>query len=140
VPADFVVLERPETFVDKATVLAAIDRPAVCLLDALPREMHRGELQPYARPGHIPGSVNAPYGDLVDSTTHRYLTPHALRRVLGERPTTEGQSVIAYCGHALAASSAAFALGLVGNDNVSIYDGSLAEWSADESLPMVQGD
>lgn len=139
-PAAFASRKRPGTFVDKAYVRAALDRPEVCIVDALPRDQHRGDVQTYARRGHIPGSSNAPFGELLDPTTHRYLPRDELRAVLGQRAAAEGQSVIAYCGHALAASSAAFALGLVGSDNVSIYDGSLAEWSVDEAMPMLVGD
>lgn len=44
--------------------------------------------------------------------------------------------VITYCGAAIAASSAAFAMGLIGFDGVAIYDGSMVEWAADPSLPL----
>jgi len=50
------------------------------------------------------------------------------------------ERVIAYCGGAIAASSAAFALALLGVENVALYDGSLTEWAADPSLPLVTGD
>ena len=34
-----------------------------------------------------------------------------------------------YCGVGVAASSAAFALGLLGVDGVAVYDGSMFEWA-----------
>ena len=45
-------------------------------------------------------------------------------------------SVIAYCGGAIAATVDAFSLALLGHTSVSVYDGSLMEWSADPALPM----
>lgn len=44
-PASFVARVRPGVFVGKDEVLAAMDRREVCLVDALPREVHRGERQ-----------------------------------------------------------------------------------------------
>jgi thiosulfate/3-mercaptopyruvate sulfurtransferase len=46
-------------------------------------------------------------------------------------------SVITYCGGAIAASSDAFALGLLGFHDVAICDGSMTEWAADPALPLV---
>jgi thiosulfate/3-mercaptopyruvate sulfurtransferase len=47
--------------------------------------------------------------------------------------------VITYCGGGIAASLDAFALHLVGRDDVAVYDGSLMEWTRDPSLPMAVG-
>jgi thiosulfate/3-mercaptopyruvate sulfurtransferase len=44
--------------------------------------------------------------------------------------------VITYCGGAIAATVDAFCLALLGHTYVSVYDGSLMEWSADPALPM----
>ena len=51
----------------------------------------------------------------------------------------QAERVITYCGGGIAASNDAFALTLLGYDNVAIYDASLSEWAADESLPMEVG-
>ena len=40
----------------------------------------------------------------------------------------------------IAASSAAFVLTLLGVDNVAVYNGSLSEWAADPTLPLVTGE
>jgi thiosulfate/3-mercaptopyruvate sulfurtransferase len=47
--------------------------------------------------------------------------------------------VITYCGGGIAASSDAFALALLGRENVAVYDASLSEWARDPALPMEQG-
>ena len=36
-------------------------------------------------------------------------------------------------------SSAAFVLTLLGVDNVAVYNGSMTEWAADPTLPLVTG-
>ena len=48
--------------------------------------------------------------------------------------------MITYCGGAIAASSAAFVLTLLGVDNVAVYNGSMTEWAADPTLPLVTGE
>jgi thiosulfate/3-mercaptopyruvate sulfurtransferase len=50
-----------------------------------------------------------------------------------------GQRVITYCGGGIAATCDAFMLHLLGYHDVAVYDGSLAEWSSDLSLPMETG-
>jgi thiosulfate/3-mercaptopyruvate sulfurtransferase len=134
-PATFHARARPGVFVGKDEVLAALDEPDVSIVFALSREVHRGERQDYARPGHIPGARNVPFADLVDED-HRYLPPDRLRAAF----SGVGDRVITYCGGGVAASSAAFVLSLLGVEDVAVYDGSLYEWAADPALPLVVGD
>ena len=44
--------------------------------------------------------------------------------------------VITYCGGAIAASSDAFILTLLGLEKVALYNGSMTEWAADPRLPL----
>lgn len=138
--ATFVARPQPGVFVDKHRVLAAIDEPETVIIDALQPEVHRGERQDYARAGHIPGAGNVPFAALVDPETHRYLPPDELRSLVAPALGEDARQVITYCGGGVAASSVAFALGLLGVDDVAVYDGSMLEWSADPSLPLVTGD
>jgi thiosulfate/3-mercaptopyruvate sulfurtransferase len=134
--ARFVARPRPGTFVAKEHVLAATEDDGAVIVDALPSESYRGERQLYARAGHITGACNVPMASLVDPETGRYLAPDRLREafrpVLDEGP----RQVITYCGGGVAASSDAFALTMLGVDDVAVYDGSLLEWTADPALPM----
>ena len=133
---------RPELFVEKEAVLEAIDDEACCLVDALRPPDHGGTgLVKYGRPGRIPGSVNVPaVGEdaIVDPGDDTYLPREALRERFDEAGATDGDRVIAYCGGGIAASSAAFALHLLGVEDVAVYDGSLAEWGRTD-LPMETG-
>ena len=56
--------------------------------------------------------------------------------MFGPSRALNAPQVITYCGGGIAASSVALALVMLGCDNVALYDGSLAEWTADPALPM----
>jgi thiosulfate/3-mercaptopyruvate sulfurtransferase len=77
---------------------------------------------------------------LVDPQTHRYLPQDQLHALFADVLSTEPERVITYCGGGIAASSDAFVLNVLGVDDVAIYDGSMTEWAADPSLPLVTGD
>jgi thiosulfate/3-mercaptopyruvate sulfurtransferase len=117
-------------------VRKAIDDPAVALVDGLPRPSYTGDLVEYGRPGHIPSSVSLPFEDTIEGIGKTTLEPDALARVLMRLHLDPGQRVITYCGGGYAGARAAFALYLMGFDNVGLYDGSLAEWTGDPANPM----
>jgi len=132
----FTLQPRPELIADKAGVLGALAQGA-CVLNALSAEQHRGTGGvSYGRPGHITGSVNVPARDLVDSRTHAYLPADELGAKFAAVGALDAGRVVTYCGGGIAASSAAFALALLGRDDVAVYDASLSEWAADPTLPM----
>jgi thiosulfate/3-mercaptopyruvate sulfurtransferase len=130
---------RPTLFVEKEAVLGAIDDDECCLINTLEPEDHAGTgLVKYGRPGRIPGSVNVPAtGEeaFVDPADNTYLPQPALRERFAEVGATESERVITYCGAGITASNAAFALHLLGVEDVAVYDGSLAEWGRTD-LPM----
>ncbi|TDU31418.1 thiosulfate/3-mercaptopyruvate sulfurtransferase [Panacagrimonas perspica] len=136
--SSFVARTRPERIAKRDEVKAAIGDGATCLLNALdPEEFAgRGPVR-YKRPGHIPSSVNVSFLGLLKPDTQIYLDADTLRAQFGHAGATGADRVIAYCGGAIAASSAAFALSLIGVENVALYDGSMTEWAADPSLPLV---
>ena len=139
-PATFVAHPRPELFADRDEVLAATSDGATCIVNALSEEQHRGEgASPYGRPGRIAGSVNVPANSLVDPDTNAFLPLDQLRERFAGVGATEAGKVITYCGGGIAASNDAFALTMLGVQNVAIYDASLSEWAADEALPMETG-
>ncbi len=139
-PATFVPQLRPQRLAGKDDVVALVGRSDACTINALSPRQHTGESEVhYGRPGRIAGSVNVPYLELLDPATGTFLPPAALRERLAAAGALDAAHVVTYCGGGIAATLVAFALALVGRDDVAVYDGSLAEWCADPSLPMERG-
>jgi len=117
-------------------VTAALQSPT-CVVDALPPDSFDGTGTSYGpRSGHIEGAVNVPYRSLIVAETAEFVGADAMRDTLSRAGLFDQPAVITYCGGAIAATVDAFCLRLCGYENVSVYDGSLMEWSADPSLPM----
>lgn len=135
-PATFTPRPRPELFVGKEAVAAAMDDPDICTINALLPELHRGESKRYGRPGHIPGSVNLPCGMLLDPETNVFLPPDAVQARLDAVGATPGKRPIVYCGGGIAATLDAFLMHQLGYEDISVYDASMSEWAKDESLPI----
>ena len=137
-PSTFVARARPQLKVGKDEVLAAIGDPRVCLVNALGRRQHRGEVNEYGRRGHIPGSRNVTAWEILDRETGRYRPLPRLRERLG--PILDTERIIAYCGAGAAAASLANVLTRLGHPNVAVYNAGLMEWCADRTLPLEVGE
>lgn len=129
-PGSLTVTPRPQVIADKAKVLQAVEGDGTCLIDSLTPQMYSGEVQMYARPGHIPGATNTPAFDLIDQATGRFRPLDELAAMFPDGP------IITYCGGGIAASLDAFVLALLGRDDVAVYTASLQEWTADPDTPM----
>lgn len=138
-PARFHPRPRPGLIVGKADVRAALSDTGVRLVNALTPKQHAGRGVHYGRPGRIPGSVCVPALMLVEWGPGTFQRPAELRAAFDAAGVRPGQRVITYCGGGIAAACDALALTLLGYDDVAVYDGSLAEWSNDPSLPMETG-
>ncbi len=139
--AKFEARFRPELIATKAEVQAAIDDESTCMINALDPDEYagRGPVR-YARRGHIPSRVNVSVLGVLDPDTNAYRSAEELRSQFEAVGATSHDRVITYCGGAIAATSDAFVLSLLGVENVAVYDGSMTEWAADPSLPLVTGD
>lgn len=137
-PGAFSATPRPNLIVSRQDVLAAIGNPRICLINALGRRQHRGEVNEYGRRGHIPGSRNITAWEILDRETQRYRPLPELRKKVG--PALDAERVITYCGAGAAASSVAHVMVRLGHSDVAVYDGGLLEWCADPDLPLETGD
>ncbi|WP_326954937.1 sulfurtransferase [Amycolatopsis sp. NBC_01286] len=110
------------------------------LLDARAAARYSGETEPVdPRAGHIPGAVNAPFGDHT-TADGRWRTPEELAdrfAGLGLRP---GEPVAAYCGSGVTASSVVLALEIAGHPGAGLYAGSWSHWSRNPNRPAATGD
>ncbi len=138
--ANFVAIsDGRHAVVGKQEVLAAAEqRESVCLVDALSHASYSGEdkVRYGKRKGHISGAVNVPMFAMLDADTGKFLDAELLSQRLNEKGLLSAERVITYCGGGIAATVDAFCLLLMGHENVAVYDASLLEWSADETLPM----
>lgn len=82
------------------------------------------------RKGHIPGSLNIPFGSLFESG---YLKPELAKSFINNNPSNH----FAFsCGSGITACIPLLAFYELGYRDLRLYDGSWAEWGADESLPI----
>ncbi len=139
--ASFTSTFRPELVAARDDVKEAVDEDGTCLLNALPEDIFRGTSPiHYGRPGHFTGSVNVSAFNLLDPTSGTFLPAEDLRVHFAPVLSSDVAQIISYCGGGIAATTDAFALALLGQENVSVYDASLQEWSADPDLPMSTDD
>lgn len=137
-PAAYVPSPRPGLFVDKSEMVASLDAPGVCTVNALSPDVYAGSGDMhYGRRGHIPGSLNVHYDALLEDG--HFKPAAALRDVLAAQGLLGADRVITYCGGGISATIDGFACQLLGKDDVAVYDGSMAEWVRDESLPLTTG-
>jgi thiosulfate/3-mercaptopyruvate sulfurtransferase len=131
---------RPQIFVDKNDIKAAIGKTDTLTLNALSHEQHKGSGGVvYGRPGRITGSSCVPAASLFGPD--KTLKPIAeLRQAFEGVGAAPDKRVLVYCGGGIAASLDAFVLtAILGHKNVAVYDNSMQEWSNDASLPMEVG-
>lgn len=108
-------------------------RQSEALVCALPQEYFTGVETIGGRGGHIPGSISIPAASLLDAEG-RFLPKDELRARLSR--LDDASSITLYCGGGISATVVAFALGLIGREDVAVYDGSLEEWNADPARPL----
>lgn len=135
----FVATEIAEWIANKEAVVAAVDNPAVGLVNALSQEQFEGGGQHYGRPGRIPGSVSVPATSVIDPSTGALRERSVLETVFRDAGVDGFERLITYCGGGIAASTTFLALDVLGYDNVSLYDGSLLEWTKDPQAPLDVG-
>ncbi|MDR0808326.1 MAG: 3-mercaptopyruvate sulfurtransferase [Gemmobacter sp.] len=111
------------------------------IIDARPAPRFRGEVpepRPGLRAGHIPGSRNVPFGEVLNSDGTMKDVP-ALRAVFEAAGVDLSRPAITSCGSGVTAAILALALERIGHRNWALYDGSWAEWGMYDDLKVAKG-
>jgi thiosulfate/3-mercaptopyruvate sulfurtransferase len=90
------------------------------------------------RRGHIPGSLNLPFQELV-GPEGTVLPADALRQRITAAGIDLDRPVVATCGSGVSACTLIHALYLLGHEQVALYDGAWAEWGGRNDTPVREG-
>jgi thiosulfate/3-mercaptopyruvate sulfurtransferase len=88
------------------------------------------------RSGHIPGSHNLPFSELIDADSHCLKPQPLLLKAFLDAGVDPQQPIVATCGSGVTASILALALYCLGNHDVAVYDGSWSEWGQRKDTPI----
>nr|WP_321464052.1 3-mercaptopyruvate sulfurtransferase [uncultured Cohaesibacter sp.] len=113
-------------------MVKAIRDGGVEIVDARSQERWRGtapEPRPHLPSGRMPGSKNLPFGDLVDENG-MLKDAGFLRQRFIDAGVDLDKPIITTCGSGATAAILTLALDTIGQQRLSLYDGSWTEWAA----------
>ena len=124
---------------DKAQILANLDSRREQVIDARSPARFAGkdkEPWPHKKVGHIPGSFNLAWNELLDPVSKTFLPAEVLEKKFSQTGLNLSKPIVASCGSGVTACVLAFGLYLLGHDDVAVYDGSWAEWGLADDTPV----
>jgi len=116
---------------DIDTVAGAAASGSAQVLDARPANRFSGaapEPRPGIASGHIPGSLNLPFGEIVKEG--HMVGPDAVRAAVTAAGVDLDRPIITSCGSGVSAAILWVALESIGKRPTALYDGSWAEWAS----------
>lgn len=148
-PVDHGYVERPPAYFKAAPDPNAVQslpqvqaslKAGAQVLDARSAARFAGtapEPRPGLRPGHMPGSINVPFTDLVENGRLRPV--EELKAIFAAKGIQLNRPITTTCGSGVTAAVVALALELSGAPKVSLYDGSWAEYAAQPGAVIAEG-
>jgi thiosulfate/3-mercaptopyruvate sulfurtransferase len=134
----FTARPQPGMVVDADGVVRALSRGET-LVDVRGAERFAGRVEPLdAVAGHVPGAVNLPYLENLDSSG-RFRDPSQIAALWQARTGAEpGRAPICMCGSGVTACQGLLALESAGIAGGRLYAGSWSEWIRDPSRPVAR--
>ena len=135
--ASFEAVLRPELLRLVEQVKENVSSRTEQIIDARGADRYNGtepETRPGLRSGHIPGSLNVPYSNILENG--RMIDGGRLSDAFSTAGVDLDKQITTSCGSGITACILALGLYLEGRDNVAIYDGSWTEWGGRVDLPI----
>lgn len=138
VPAQspFVVERHAQRYANKQQLLDNLETKQKQMIDARSADRFYGrapEPRPGLRSGHIPGSKNVPWNELVINGQLKQKIE--LKQIFEQAGVDLSQPIIVTCGSGMTAAILFLALTVLGCQSIALYDGSWAQWGAESALP-----
>jgi thiosulfate/3-mercaptopyruvate sulfurtransferase len=125
---------------DAEKVKGASDAGSAQIIDARASARFKGdapEPRPGLRWGHIPGSLNVPWREVV--ADGRIKPADDVKAAFAKAGVDLARPLITTCGSGVTAAILLLALETIGKSGVVLYDGSWSEWGARSDLPVAKG-
>jgi thiosulfate/3-mercaptopyruvate sulfurtransferase len=125
----FTVWRDPAAVRDLAQMQANVASGAEEVLDARSAARFTGdEADPRGlAPGHIPGSKNLPFDQLLNADG-TFKSREEIKAAFDSAGVDPSKPLVTTCGSGITASVLAFGAAMQGREDVALYDGSWSEW------------
>jgi thiosulfate/3-mercaptopyruvate sulfurtransferase len=119
--------------VDAEFVKNLAKRPNHRLVDARAPVFYSGVQATHGKSGHIPGSVNIPFSQILDNQL--MIDLRRIETLFRGAGVKEGETIVGYCHIGQQATAMIFGARLLGHP-VLLYDGSFHDWAMNDRGPV----
>jgi thiosulfate/3-mercaptopyruvate sulfurtransferase len=142
-PGVFTSSFRKDLIVTKEDILNNIDKGTFKTIDARPHGRFTGQMpepRPGMRAGHIPGSINIPFGALLgdDIRDLSFRSDKELEQIFHQASISQETKTAVSCGSGVTACTTALALFKIFGTDSAIYDGSWSEWGSADANTSIE--
>jgi thiosulfate/3-mercaptopyruvate sulfurtransferase len=132
------LVHNNQVLAKKAEIVDLLKNGSPQILDARSTAEYCGDSATAKRNGSIPGATHLEWTECLDPKTKKFKTAPELQQILQEHKIDPMKPAITYCQSGGRASVVAFALELMGGNEVKNYYQSWAEWGNDPDTPIAK--